>query len=414
MFNKSNKALAPCTYKIYNLKFTIMKIITNIRILLILTLIVLLSSNQSIAQNVGIGSESFTPDLSAGLEVKFTDKGFLPPRMTSEERDLIASPANGLQIFNLTIGCPEYFFNGFWYNQCGSCVPNAPTAGTHVPDETQIVWNWNTVPGAIGYKWHTSNNYEASTDLGNTTTITQTGLTCNTSNVIYVWAYKDCGNSTVLTLAQTTTSCSICNVSSLTFTYNGSQVTYGTVESNGKCWLDRNLGATAVATSSTHTASYGDLFQWGRRDDGHQSRTSNTTTALSNSDIVGHGNFIRNINNPWDWRSPQNANLWQGESGINNPCPTGWRVPTEAEWNTERQNWGSNNADGAINSPLKLPLAGARSLSDGTLDDVGVGGRYWSSSADGTWSIVLIFSTGNSSLNIDGRAYGFSIRCIKN
>jgi len=54
----------------------------------------------------------------------------------------------------------------------------------------------------------------------------------------------------------------------VTFNYAGSQVTYGKVLSaNNRCWLDRNLGATRVATSSTDTQAYGDLFQWGRAAD---------------------------------------------------------------------------------------------------------------------------------------------------
>jgi hypothetical protein len=34
---------------------------------------------------------------------------------------------------------------------------------------------------------------------------------------------------------------------------------------DGKYWLDRNLGATKVATSKNDTSSYGYLFQWGRK-----------------------------------------------------------------------------------------------------------------------------------------------------
>ena len=33
----------------------------------------------------------------------------------------------------------------------------------------------------------------------------------------------------------------------------------------GKIWMDKNLGATQVATSSTDAASYGDLYQWGSK-----------------------------------------------------------------------------------------------------------------------------------------------------
>jgi hypothetical protein len=75
----------------------------------------------------------------------------------------------------------------------------------------------------------------------------------------------------------------------------------------GKTWMDRNLGASRAATSSTDAEAYGDLYQWGRAADGHQKRTSGTTSTLSNSDTPGHGNFILAPKiSPWDWRSPQN------------------------------------------------------------------------------------------------------------
>jgi hypothetical protein len=127
--------------------------------------------------------------------------------------------------------------------------------------------------------------------------------------------------------------------------------------------MDRNLGASRAATSSTDAEAYGDLYQWGRAADGHQKRTSGTTSTLSNSDTPGHGNFILAPNSPYDWRSPQNNNLWQGVNGTNNPCPAGYRLPTEAELNAERLSWSSNNAAGAFASPLKLPVAGYRDRS---------------------------------------------------
>src|SRR5574344_1989461 len=150
-----------------------------------------------------------------------------------------------------------------------------------------------------------------------------------------------------------------------------------------KIWMDRNLGASQVATSSTDAAAYGDLYQWGRATDGHESRTSGTTATLATSDTPGHGNFITTGSSPWDWRSPQNDNLWQGVSGTNNPCPSGYRLPTEAEWNAERTSWSSNNAAGAFTSQLKLPVAGNRNGSFGSLSYVGSSGNYWSGTVDG-------------------------------
>ncbi|MEI7727780.1 MAG: hypothetical protein WCK09_21925 [Bacteroidota bacterium] len=49
---------------------------------------------------VGINTDNSSPDPSAGLDVKFNNKGFLPPRMNSIQRNAIVSPAAGLMIFN--------------------------------------------------------------------------------------------------------------------------------------------------------------------------------------------------------------------------------------------------------------------------------------------------------------------------
>ena len=181
----------------------------------------------------------------------------------------------------------------------------------------------------------------------------------------------------------------------------------------GAIWMDRNLGATQAATSSTDANAYGDLYQWGRRSDGHQCRNSATTTTLSSTDQPANGSFIIAPNLPYDWRSPQNDNLWQGVNGVNNPCPSGYRLPTEAELVTERLSWSSNNAQGAFASALKLPVAGYRDGSNGSLFDVGTIGHYWSSTVNGVVSRGLAFSSSNASLNYNGRAYGLSVRCLK-
>jgi hypothetical protein len=183
----------------------------------------------------------------------------------------------------------------------------------------------------------------------------------------------------------------------------------------GKTWMDRNLGAAQAATSLTDAASYGDLYQWGRFADGHQCRTSATTTTLSTTDQPGHGNFILAPNNPFDWRSSQNPNLWQGIDGVNNPCPTGYRLPTEAELNAERQSWSSNNAAGAFSSPLRLPAAGLRSSYNGTLNDVGDHGVYWSSTAllNYNFSYRLAFHSTNAAILDLSRGIGASVRCLK-
>lgn len=177
----------------------------------------------------------------------------------------------------------------------------------------------------------------------------------------------------------------------------------------GKIWMDRNVGATQVATAINNHTSYGHLYQWGRGTDGHQLRTSATSTTASGSDTPGHDNFIIGA----DWRDPMNLNLWQGASGINNPCPTGYRLPTDGEWEAERLSWSSNNVGGAFDSPLKLPGAGYRLHGNGALAMTGTTGLYWSGTAGNLYSGYLYFSNSEAFVASHFRGNGFSVRCIQ-
>jgi uncharacterized protein (TIGR02145 family) len=188
----------------------------------------------------------------------------------------------------------------------------------------------------------------------------------------------------------------------------------------GKIWMDRNLGAMQVATSSTDANSYGDLYQWGRGADGHQIRASATTSTLSSTDVPGNANFILVPNPPYDWRSTANSNLWQGVNGVNNPCPAGYRLPTQAEWNAERLSWSSQNAAGAFASPLKLPMAGRRDITNGATTQVGTQGWYWTSTTEYQGACncniskrLYFFNSGTDNTDDAGRTNGFAVRCIK-
>ena len=59
------------------------------------------------------------------------------------------------------------FQGGNWQNLVWTCpAPVTPVEGTHVAGFTEIVWNWNAVPIALGYKWNTVNDYSTATDPG--------------------------------------------------------------------------------------------------------------------------------------------------------------------------------------------------------------------------------------------------------
>jgi hypothetical protein len=183
----------------------------------------------------------------------------------------------------------------------------------------------------------------------------------------------------------------------------------------GRIWMDRNLGASQVATNNSDVNAFGDLYEWGRRADGHQCRNSDTTSILSTVNQPPHDKFIYSGAGNYDWRSPQNAGLWFGVNGINNPCPSGFRLPFSAECSAEIQSWtGGNNATGAFGSPLKWTLAGGRSNYGGIVQDTGVGGNYWTATPFTMYSGDFAFGSTSAGTYQYYRASGLSVRCIKN
>jgi len=65
------------------------------------------------SQQVGIGTGG-TIDAAALLQLTSMTQGFLLPRMTTAERDAIASPPNGLQIYNTSLGKFQGRAAGAW------------------------------------------------------------------------------------------------------------------------------------------------------------------------------------------------------------------------------------------------------------------------------------------------------------
>lgn len=194
--------------------------------------------------------------------------------------------------------------------------------------------------------------------------------------------------------------------------FNAGNIIVPTVAtSTGRVWMDRNLGAAQVATSSADTASYGSLYQWGRLTDGHELRTSTGVNGTSSTDVPGNANFLTVAAAPNDWRSPQNGLFWQGSglTGINNPCPSGFRLPTIEEFQAEV--FATANAAGAFNSILKLPTAGNRQ-SNGSLAGANTG-YYWTSSVSGANSQIFTFSAALLGIGTLTRASGASVRCIR-
>ncbi|WP_394776706.1 beta strand repeat-containing protein [Flavobacterium sp.] len=195
--------------------------------------------------------------------------------------------------------------------------------------------------------------------------------------------------------------------------------------SAGKIWMDRNLGAGQVATTSNDYKAYGSLFQWGRKADGHQliNWTSSgtgtpvygTTTTRANSDTAPNSLFILD---DVTWRGGnvlvKDLTLWVGINGENNPCPTGFRIPSSQELDNEIAAAGITNSGNISKSPLKLTLAGGRTTLGGSLVATGYNAQYWTSDA-GSALVNLFYVTGDRVFKLPSQiAVGGSVRCIKN
>ena len=72
------------------------------------------NSTKSIAI-ASTGSEP-TPAATAIFDLQSTTKGFLPPRMTTTQKNAIASPATGLQVYDTTLNQMSYYNGTTWTN----------------------------------------------------------------------------------------------------------------------------------------------------------------------------------------------------------------------------------------------------------------------------------------------------------
>lgn len=388
---------------------------------------------------VGIGTTS--PHSSSILDLTATDKALLLPRVANSNN--IATPVNGMMIYAVNPKCFKAYQDGAWLDltTC-SAVTSAMTfgavtyQGVSVINSTGIGYNGEPVPTAstitvqVTTTEPTSYNFSA-TDAG-------TGLTYSASgSFVAAGTYSVVLNhntptmpeffSGVITMPLTGASNTInleprIDVKSIPASATAVEdVTFGT-----QTWMDRNLGARRVATALNDVFSYGNHYQWGRPADGHEITVWNGTTltagrgfhdataleALSATTTPGHPNFILTNVSPYDWLATQ-ADPDRWATANQGPCPAGYHVPTDTEWNTADTYGAWNNNTNTFNSALKLPSAGYRIRFNGLLYTQGTYGYYWSSTVSGTDARLLYFTSTAAYTFYFNRAYGFPVRCLK-
>lgn len=188
--------------------------------------------------------------------------------------------------------------------------------------------------------------------------------------------------------------------------------------------------------------SFGKLYQWGRKYGHGYGESDESVPHLSDPIDVENGlsetfaNFFFRGYYPdyYDWATSQVDDLWNNgteeypQKTDNDPCPTGWRVPTSTElraltrhfssWVEEDDGengfWFSGDKEYSVDVPqIYLPATGFR-YHVGTVNWRTKGGAYWSSSpTDGGADALVFYYNGNKSVGIDYRSQGYAVRCVQ-
>jgi uncharacterized protein (TIGR02145 family) len=401
-------------------------------ILLVLSFHFSLLTFHSFSQ-VGINTTGSLPDNSAILDVSGTNRGLLLNRMTTEQRNAIASPATSLLIFNTTTNCFEAYVNGGWFNvscPAGCNTPSSPTPGTNTPSLNQIVWNWNSVSGASGYQWNTTSTYPgAGVNASANTSYIQSGLSCGTFYSLYVWSYNTCGRSSNAILTQTTSSCNGCG-GFTTMTDSRDSKTYNIVQIGTQCWMAQNLNYGTYVPIHSGTQAAG------------------TKYCQSGTDCGGSNDPSCPLGGLYEWNNMMNGfpicnGTGAGQPGCNTPvqglCPNGWHVPSHYEWTLLEKNVGSCPAcfpyDESATGQLGVNEGDNLKTSTGWIVNTGTNssgftakpdgqsqpgdfsyslcyGYWWTSSG---WARVIYYQFSTvARYNWTGGPGGLSVRCLKN
>jgi len=168
---------------------------------------------------------------------------------------------------------------------------------------------------------------------------------------------------------------------------------------NGVRWATRNVDKPGTFTAKPEDA--GMFYQWNRK------VGWSVTDPLVNSDG----------GTTWNDSKPAGES-WRKE---NDPCPCGWRVPTETELaslNEVSSEWSELNGKpgrffGSGKQSIFLPAAGYRHCNSSALISVGTYGNYWSNRVNGTTAFYLDFYSETVYPGFSMfRGYGRSLRCV--
>ncbi|MDR1738014.1 MAG: SUMF1/EgtB/PvdO family nonheme iron enzyme [Candidatus Symbiothrix sp.] len=191
----------------------------------------------------------------------------------------------------------------------------------------------------------------------------------------------------------------VAEIDSITFV-NYSTTAETSVEINGVVWATRNVDMPGAFAPTPESA--GMFYQWNRKTGwSHTKPPENSNGATT-----------------WDNTTPSGS-TWES---ANEPCPDGWRLPTETEQRsllTANRVWTTQNGVvgmlfGTAPNTVFFPASGIYIV--GNLYNVGTSGNYWSNTQEEDNSNAYSLSLSNNdyaSIYITHFTYGLSVRCVE-
>lgn len=267
---------------------------------------------------------------------------------------------------------------------------------------------WAAVEGAVNYavQISTSSSFATIRDSATTKDTTYTAKALDSSTVYY-WRVIT-GNRYG----------EISSSANAFYTYSGYKCgpivyagkTYNTVQIGSQCWLKENLDV-GVYVASTNTGSL--------------------HSDVSNNGIIEKYCYENNQANCatygglYDWKEAMGYVITPGTRGI---CPSGWHIPTYAEFQAlgaavgnnsnalKAEGQGTGSGAGTNASGFSALLAGIRSYRGG-FSDLSNYANFWGSTAN-TWAYANVMGLLTNGSDIDFYRYystdcGFSVRCVK-
>jgi uncharacterized protein (TIGR02145 family) len=349
----------------------------------------------------------------------------------------------GTYISNITGLSPSttYYVRAYATNSAGTAYGNQQTFTTQAASFTLPTVTTNSIAGvtqstaisggnvssqgsaavtARGVCWSTNpnptianNNTSDGTGTG-TFTSSITGLDPSTSYYVRAYATNSIGTTYGNELNFVTTSSATgvpCPGMPTITDYNGN--IYNTVQIGTQCWMKENLKARNFKNGTT-IPEVMSFPIW----------VSLSTGARSwyNNDSASYAATYGALYN------------WYAVTNTNGLCPTGWHVPTDAEWTiltaflggdsiaggslkeTGTGLWNSPNAGTTNSSGFTALPGGYRNFADANFCDIGSSGSWWSSTAISTtnaWDRRLFYNSSNVSRGSRSKEGGFSVRCVR-